>query len=45
MPRGAIVLIILLLLIVGSAFFLSSRAHDVPLTKIETDVAAAPTAP
>lgn len=44
MSRGAIFLIILLLLLVGGAFFLSSRAHEVPLTKIEADVSRAPTA-
>jgi len=44
MPRGALFLIILLLLLIGGAFFLSSRAHQVPLTKIEADVAHAPTA-
>ena len=44
MSRGALFLIILLLLLVGGAFFLSSHAHQVPLTKIEADVAAKPTA-
>ena len=44
MSRGALFLILLLLLLVGGAFFLSSNAHQVPLTKIETDVARAPTA-
>ena len=38
MSRGVIFLIILALLLVGGAFFLSSNAHQVPLTKIETDV-------
>ncbi len=44
MPRGVIFLIILLLLLVGGAYFLSSSAHEVPLTKIEADVSRAPTA-
>jgi len=44
MPRSASFLIVLLLLLVGGAWFLSSHAHQVPLTKIETDVARAPTA-
>ena len=44
MSRGAIFLIVLLLLLVGGAVLLSSSAHQVPLTKIETDVARAPTA-
>ena len=44
MSRGTLVLILLLLLLVGGAFFLSSRAHEVPLTKIEAEVARAPTA-
>ncbi len=44
MPRPALFLIVLLLLLVGGAFFLSSRAHQVALTKIETDVARAPNA-
>ena len=44
MSRGALFLIILLLLVVGGAFFLSSNAHEVPLTKIEADVSRAPTA-
>ena len=44
MPRSALFLIILLLLLVGGAWFLSSHAHQVPLTKIETDVARAPAA-
>ena len=38
MSRGALFLILLLLLLVGGAFFLSSNAHEVPLTKIEADV-------
>lgn len=44
MSRGALSLIILLLLLVGGAFFLASHAHQVPLTKIEADVASAPNA-
>lgn len=44
MSRGALFLIILLLLLLGGAFFLSSNAHEVPLTKIEADVSRAPTA-
>ena len=35
MPRSALFLIVLLLLLVGGAFFLSSHAHQVPLTKID----------
>lgn len=44
MSRGALFLILLLLLLIGGAFFLSSHAHQVPLTKIEADVAREPTA-
>ena len=44
MSRGAIILIILLLLLVGGVYFLSSSAHEVPLTKIEADFSRAPTA-
>ena len=44
MSRGALFLIILVLLLVGGAYFLSASAHEVPLTKIEADVARAPTA-
>lgn len=44
MPRGGIFLILLLLLLVGGAYFLSSSAHEVPLTKIEADVSREPTA-
>ena len=44
MPRGIILLIILLLLLIGGAYFLSSSAHEVPLTQIEADVSNAPTA-
>ncbi len=44
MSRGALFLIILLLLLVGGAYFLSSHAHEVPLTKIEADIANQPTA-
>ena len=35
MSRGVIILIILLLLLVGGVYFLSSSAHEVPLTKFE----------
>ncbi len=44
MPRGVTILIILLLLLVGGAYFLSTSAREVPLSKIETDVTNAPTA-
>ena len=44
MSRGALFLIILLLLLIGGVFFLSSHVHQVPLTKIEAEVARAPTA-
>ena len=44
MSRGALFLIILLLLLVGGVFYLSSSAHEVPLTKIEADVSRDPTA-
>ena len=44
MSRGVLFLIILVLLLVGGAFFLSSSAREVPLTKIEADVSRAPTA-
>ena len=44
MPRGVIFLIILVLLLIGGAYFLSSSAQEVPLTKIEADVSRAPTA-
>ena len=45
MPRSALFLIVLLLLLlVGGAYFLSSSAHPVPLSKIETDASNAPTA-
>ena len=44
MSRGVLFLILLLLLLVGGAYFLSSSAHQVPLTKIEADVARDPTA-
>ena len=44
MSRGALILIILLLLLVGGVYFLSSSAHEVPLTKFEADVSRAPTA-
>ena len=44
MSRGTLFLIILLLLLVGGVYFLSSSAHEVPLTKIEADVSRAPTA-
>ena len=42
MSRGALFLIILLLLLVGGVYFLSSSAHEVPLTKIEVDVRGKP---
>jgi hypothetical protein len=38
MSRGALILIILAVLLIGGAYFLSSSAHEVPLTKIEADV-------
>lgn len=44
MPRGVLFLIILVLLLIGGAYYLSSSAHEVPLTKIEADVSRAPTA-
>lgn len=44
MSRGASILIFLILLLVGGAYFLSSSADEVPLTKIEADVSRAPTA-
>ena len=44
MSRRALFLIILLLLLFGGAFFLSTNAHEVPLTKIEADISRAPTA-
>ena len=44
MSRGALFLIILVLLLVGGFYFLSSSAHEVPLTKIEVDFRRAPTA-
>lgn len=44
MSRGALFLIILVLLLAGGAFYLSSSAHQVPLTTIEADVAHAPPA-
>jgi len=44
MSRGALILIFLILLLVGGAYFLSSSADEVPLTKIEADVSRAPTA-
>lgn len=44
MSRGALFLIILVLLLIGGAFFLSSSAHQVPLTKIEVDVSRDATA-
>ncbi|WP_275402014.1 hypothetical protein [Sphingomonas ginkgonis] len=43
MPRGALTLVILLLVIIGGAFFLSRRAHEVPTRPIEVDVSSAPT--
>ena len=44
MSRGALFLIILLSLLIGGAYYLSSSAQEVPLTKIEADVSRAPTA-
>ena len=44
MSRGALFLIAILLLLIGGAIVLSMSAHQVPLTKIEADVAAQPTA-
>ena len=45
MPRGVIlILILLLLLLVGSAYFLSTSADEVPLTNMEVDVTNVPTA-
>lgn len=44
MSRGSLFLIVLVLLLAGGAVFLSSSAHDVPLTKIEADVGNAPAA-
>ncbi|HMI39805.1 MAG TPA: hypothetical protein VK485_01080 [Sphingomicrobium sp.] len=38
MPRTTVFLIILLLLLVGGAFFLSTRAREVPTQRIEVDV-------
>jgi hypothetical protein len=38
MPRTILFLIVLLLLLIGGAFFLSSRAREVPTQRIEVDV-------
>ena len=38
MPRTVIFLIVLLLLLIGGAFFLSSRAREVPTQRIDIDV-------
>ena len=38
MPRGALFLILLGLLLIGGLYFLSTRAHPVPVTTIEADV-------
>jgi len=38
MPRTTLFLIVLLLLLIGGAFFLSSRAREVPTQRIEVDV-------
>jgi len=38
MPRTTLFLIVLVLLLVGGAFFLSSRAHEVPTERTEIDV-------
>jgi hypothetical protein len=40
MPRGIFFLIIIVVLLAGFAFFLSSRAGEVPTRTIEVDVAA-----
>ena len=44
MPRGVTFLILLLLVVVGGAYFLSTSAREVPLTKMEADVSNAQTA-
>jgi hypothetical protein len=38
MPRTTLFLIVLVLLLLGGAFFLSSRAREVPTQHIEVDV-------
>ena len=38
MSRATLFLIVLVLLLVGGAFFLSSRAREVPTQRIEVDV-------
>ena len=38
MPRGALTLILFGLLLVAGLYFLSTRAHPVPVTTIEADV-------
>ena len=38
MPRTTVFLIVLVLLLVGGAFWLSSRAREVPTERIEVDV-------
>jgi hypothetical protein len=38
MPRGIAFLLIIIVLIAGIAFFLSSRANEVPTKTIEVDV-------
>ncbi|HJR82408.1 MAG TPA: hypothetical protein VJ775_00635 [Sphingomicrobium sp.] len=40
MPRAVLLLIIVVLLIVGLLFFFSSRADEVPTSKIEVEVNA-----
>jgi hypothetical protein len=43
MPR-IVILIIALVLLVGGLILLSTQAHEVPLTTIETDVSPGPDA-
>ncbi len=38
MTRTTVLLIVLLLLLIGGAFWLSSRASEVPTERIEVDV-------
>lgn len=40
MPRGILFLVIIVVLVAGIAFFLSSRATEVPTKTVEVDVAA-----
>lgn len=39
MPRIVVPVVVVLAIVVGVLLFLSSRAHPVPTTTIETDVA------